>query len=84
MQPIVPLQRTAGKATSINLKFLFLENNRVQYGLIEKFGLAFSTFFAKMVTTFQVGTHLFNNTFFDTLTQFRKHMKNNYIFSNAN
>ena len=30
MQPTTPLQRTADKATSKNLKFYFLENNRVQ------------------------------------------------------
>ena len=30
MQPTAPLQRTAGKATSKNLKFSFLENNRVK------------------------------------------------------
>ena len=46
MQPTAPLQRTADKATSKNLKFYFLENNRVQWGLTEKFILAFSTTFA--------------------------------------
>ena len=30
MQPTAPLQRTADKATSKDLKFYFLENNRVQ------------------------------------------------------
>ena len=30
MQPVVQLQRTAGKATSKILKFSFLEDNRVQ------------------------------------------------------
>ena len=30
IQPTTPLQRTADKATSKNLKFSFLENNRVQ------------------------------------------------------
>ena len=46
MQSTGPLQRIADKATSKNLKFSYLENNRVQYGLIEKFILAFSTTFA--------------------------------------
>ena len=30
MEPTAPLQRTAGKATSKNMKFSFLEDNRVQ------------------------------------------------------
>ena len=46
MQPTEPLKRTADKATSKDLKFSFLENNRVQYGLIEKFILAFYATFA--------------------------------------
>ena len=46
MQPTAPLQKTADKATSKTLKFSFLENSRVQQGLIEKFILAFSTTFA--------------------------------------
>ena len=37
--------RTDDKANSENLKFSFLENNRVQQGLIEKSILAFSTTF---------------------------------------
>ena len=44
MQPTGPLQRTADKSPSKNLKFFFLENNRVQEGLIGKFIITFSTF----------------------------------------
>ena len=46
MQPTAPLQRTTDKATSKNLKFSFLENNKVQEGLIEKLIFAFSNTFA--------------------------------------
>ena len=46
MQQTGPLKRTADKATSKNLKFSVLENNRVQKGLTEKFIIAFSTSFA--------------------------------------
>ena len=45
MEPPASLQRTADKATSKNLEFYFVENNRVQQGLIEKFILVFSTNF---------------------------------------
>ena len=64
MQPTGPLQRTAYKATSKNLKFSFLENNRVLEGLIEKFILAFST--TPLQLTFDISTTI------PSLAQYRK------------
>ena len=58
MQPTAPLQRTADKATSKNLKFSFLENNK---GAIRTDWKIYSCIFYHlciMVTIFQVANSL--------------------------
>ena len=64
------MQKTTGKATWKTLKFSFLENNRVQYRLIEKFILAFlpplhnCNNLSSGYLTFDI---FGNNTFFGTI-----------------
>ena len=69
MQPTASLQRTAGKATSKNLKLFFLENNQL----------------CIMVKIFQVATSLsIFSTTISSLAQYRKQMKSDYIFTYTN